>query len=261
MSSQYDDIPALVVVDASATSNYRPAQMMLSTLYGLNKSFSKKIFLGLEISDAGIAEIRVRIVGNDFIGVPFTSANWKHFVKSFNHISKFFSTGRDNKNMLDQKIVGSGFSVRFTISHRDKAIEIEEDEKKGSEPATKKFRRSIVMKSNTFDILDRYIPIISARISHLETILESWNACMIDVVRRAEVKFAETKKAFEYPDSVLMANPSLTEQDFEEISLLLKDRKLCPLSIAEIRVICQEVVHVTFNSNNYCIEIPPEEQY
>lgn len=135
---------------------------MLSTLYGLSKSFSKKVYIGLEIGPDVLGAVIIRVVGNDFVGIKFSRQNWGHFESSFDYIRKFFATTRDTTDMLDQRMMGSGLSVRFTISHRDKAIEIEEvdvdDKLRGNDdspPPVKKFRQSVIMKASTFWTLQR----------------------------------------------------------------------------------------------------------
>ena len=73
-------------------------QLMTPALYGLNKSFSKRIYLGFEIDYDGLAKITIRLTGLDFVGVRFNAPAWKSFVSGFAIISKFFATGRKNKS-------------------------------------------------------------------------------------------------------------------------------------------------------------------
>lgn len=258
MAVQGDDAPALVVVDGSAKAYYAPPQLMMNTVYGLNKSFTKRVFLGLEIGLEGVAEVVIRLTGVDHVGVRFSPSAWKNFETSFVHIDKFFSTGRYNTDMLDQKIVGSGFSVRFTISHKDKAIEVEEDIKKPSDISVKKFKRSVVMKSATFDILKRYSSCIWAKIKHLESILDSWNICMIEIFKQAELKFIESKQGFEHPDGNLMSDPRFGDEQLRKLLELLREKDALELSMDEIRSIYNEVVYLNFLCNNFCQEIPAE---
>ena len=116
----------VVTTDGGDSARKTPPQLMLSTLYGLSKTFSKKVFIGLEIGPDGLGEISVRLTGNDFVGVKFSRQGWANFESSFDLMRKFFATSRENTEMLDQRIMSSGFSDRFTISHHDKAVEIEE---------------------------------------------------------------------------------------------------------------------------------------
>ena len=105
MALRTAETPAVIVAD-STRSIYIPPQLMMNTVYGLNKSFTKRIFLGLELDAEGVAEVVIRLTGNDHVGVRFSPGGWKNFETSFGHIDKFFSAGRYNGEMLDQKIVG-----------------------------------------------------------------------------------------------------------------------------------------------------------
>ena len=136
MALQINETPALVVAPSASKATYIPPQLMMNAVYGLNKSFTKRVFLGLKLGMKGTAEVVIRLTGNDHVGISFSSAWWKNFETSFAHIDKFFASGRNNGEMLDQKIVGCGFTVRFTI---DKAIEVEEDTKKSTDTSLKKF--------------------------------------------------------------------------------------------------------------------------
>lgn len=258
MAVQGVDAPALIVVDGTARANYVPPQLLMNTVYGLNKSFTKRVFLGLEIGLEGVAEVAIRLTGTDYVGVRFSPSAWKNFETSFAHIDKFFSTKRYNTEMLDQRIVGSGFSVRFTISHKDKAIEIEEDDRKLSDTSVKKFKRSVVMKAATFEVLKRYSSCIEAKLKHLESILESWNICMIEIFKQAELKFVETHQGFEYPDGNLMSDPKFGDEQFRQLIELLREKDAPELSMDEIRSIYHEIVYLNFLCNNFCIEIPKE---
>ena len=71
----------------------------------------------------------VRLVSNDFEGVEFSCDDWKDIKTSFNDVDKYF---RELDNGLkDQKIYGNNWTLKFTTSHQDKAIEIEKDRRPG----------------------------------------------------------------------------------------------------------------------------------
>ena len=99
-------------------------QLLLPTIYSLNKSFSKKIYMRLEVNDGGCPQIDSRLIGADFAGVVFTDYHWDEFVSTFDFIKKIFSS-QNNKMIMDQKLMESGFNVRFVISHGCRAVEIE----------------------------------------------------------------------------------------------------------------------------------------
>ena len=77
-------------------------------MYTLNKSFTKKIIVGLEYDEsAGRFDDEyykpvVRLLSNDLEGVAFLYNDWEEFKTSFDDIDKYFR-GLDN-SLKDQKI-------------------------------------------------------------------------------------------------------------------------------------------------------------
>lgn len=250
-----DSAPKLISIakcSESASRTSDPPQLMLSFVYGLNKSFSKKIYAGLLVEE-GHARTKIRLAGNDFVGVTFDLVMWKNFVDSFEHITKFFKTGRDNHEMLDQKIVGCGFTVRFVISHRDKAIEIEEEDKSDHQSVLKKYRRSVIMKQGTFDGIKRYLPCIDARIAHLAE-MESCVDYMIErVVRRVQSMPKDVSVPVKtlFCDSLLDADPEFTDEDFKQIFDTLVERQGFQFTLADVQMIYYEVVYLNYTCNDF----------
>ena len=124
-----------------------PSHQVFCTLYALNKSFTKKVIIGLEydeIIDAIDDECYkpvIQLVANDFKGVAFSCDDWEDFKTSFNDVDKYFR-GLNN-DLKDQKIDGNGWTLKF-ITSQDKAIEIEEDRRPGVD-RIKRFRHSLII--------------------------------------------------------------------------------------------------------------------
>ena len=93
-------------------------------------------------------------MSNDFEGVAFSCDDLEDFKTSFNDVHKYFC-GLDN-GLKDHKIYGNGWTLKFTTSHQDKAIEIEEDRRPGI-GRIKRFRHSLIIKKVTFDCLQQFI--------------------------------------------------------------------------------------------------------
>ena len=88
---------------------------LLRMVYGLNKSYTKKITIGLENKKIGGEFIPViRLSADDFIGIPLTASDWHLFEENFPVIEQFFETEEDN--MLDKKIPFSHFGIRLIMS-------------------------------------------------------------------------------------------------------------------------------------------------
>lgn len=249
-SKTFDSTSFVITTEPRDLTKKTPPQLMLSTLYGLGKTFSKKVFIGLEIGSDGLGAVSIRLTGNDYVGIKFSHQSWGNFERSFDHIRKFFASGRDNSDMMDQRIMGSGFSVRFTIAHSDKAIEIEElFDDADSPPQIKKFRRSIVMKASTFWNLKRYTTCINTKIAHLLRILPSWNFIMQKIVSKSEEAAAKGENLFSDFDVNVLADPELLPSDFKEMVEQLRENDLPELSISEIDVIYNEIIYLKFVSN------------
>ena len=130
---------------------------ILSRVYSLNKSYTKNLVIGLEynsIIDERYTPV-LRLISNDFTGITFNYDRWQDLKKSFEDIVNYFC-GRDS-TLKDQKVYGEGWILRFTESHQEKAVELEEDKKLGSAGYGKRFRHSILLKFGSFKSLYRYI--------------------------------------------------------------------------------------------------------
>ena len=139
------------------------APQVFCTLYPSNKSFTKKIIVGLgydetadKLEDECYKPV-VRLLSNDFEGVAFSYDDWEDFKTSFNDIDKYFR-GLDT-GLKDQKIYGNGWILKFTTSHQSKAITIEEDRRPGV-GRIKRFRHSLIIKP-----LPIYWPVASSNLS------------------------------------------------------------------------------------------------
>lgn len=250
--------------DEGSNSNTKGCpQLLLPTIYGLNKSFGKKVYLGLECANSGLLDVVVRLTGPDFNGLSFNLDSWRNFVAGFEYIAKFFKSSRDNRSMLDQKVIGCGFSVHFTIAHRDKAIEIElhndENEGKFTGREPKLMRRhgsNIVMKKTTFEILQNIVPTIEARLRYLKKALPSYNEVLLDLNRASEEKFVQTGIRTHFEGGPFLVDPEYKEEDFKKIKDLLQEKGLFELSADEIGILYNELLYLSFDSQNFCIAVP-----
>ena len=92
--------------------------------------------------------------------------------------------------LKDQKIYRDGWVLRFTESHQEKAIELE-DKKPGSAGYGKRFRHSILLKFVTFKCLYRYIEnCIDAQFEYLNSIRRNVSVLANEVCEGIENKTA-----------------------------------------------------------------------
>ena len=209
------ELVPLVVVDGKKHGPNIPPQLLFSTIYGLSKSFPKKIYMGLEVGQEGDADLEIRLIGADFVGIRFNSLTFSNFASTFEVISNFFASGNNDRAMLDQKIVGCGFHVRFVISHREKAVEIEEDDPKMPLKSKKRFRRSVILKENTFIMLKTYTPLLLARVEYYKQLAAIYNFVIGEVVKKSESNAHD--KPMLRNDTPLSGDPDFTEEDFTRV--------------------------------------------
>ena len=147
---------------------------MISSYYGLNKSYGKKILTGLEVNEDGPEKwfsIVIRFLGNDHTGLSISPDGWQEMKNLFPIIQEDFST--NNVAPYIESRSTKDFLLRFTYSHFDKAIEISENLTSYHHHEKKAFRKGIVFKKITFDTLRRLTPVIDDKIAYLREICNS----------------------------------------------------------------------------------------
>ena len=99
---------------------------VLASIHGFNKSWSKKIIVGLENSDAAATRFEpvVRFCGNDCKGVKINIAKWNNLKNIFPIIETYFNGLNDGYK--DSLLYGGTWSLRFTIFYSEHAIQLEE---------------------------------------------------------------------------------------------------------------------------------------
>ena len=187
-----------------------PSDQVFCTLYALNKSFTKKVIVGLEYDeivdkfDDECYKPVVRLVSNDFEGVAFSYDDWEDFKNSFNDVDKYFH-GLDN-GLKDQKIYGNGWTLKFTTSHQDKAIEIDEDRRPGV-GRIKRFRYSLIIKKVTFDCLQEFIAkFVDTHLKYLSSIASSVRRIICEVM-----EFLTNKSSLMHEAQIQLYTPNIIE--------------------------------------------------
>lgn len=135
----------------------RRSQPIFCSVYPLNKSFSKKLVIGLEYKNLeGEYQPVVRLCGSDYVGIPFSKEEWQNFKGTFSDVSDYFGDRKDD--LFEQKIYGKSWSLRFSRNHKDKSIEVEEDRRPSVDGVVnKRYRSSIIMKKVTFEWLNDHV--------------------------------------------------------------------------------------------------------
>ena len=242
------------MADLPRTIQHTP--QVFCTLYAVNKSFTKNIIVGLEydefvgrFGDAYYKPV-VQLLSNDFEGIAFLYNDWEEFKTSFDDIDKYFR-GFDN-SLKDQKIYGYSWNLKFTTSHQDKAIEIEEDRISGV-GQIKRFRHSLVMKKVTFDCIQEFIvKCVDTRLKYFNSIANSLRYLSCDVI-----EFIKNKSSLMHQAQIQLYTPSIVKDIVNLIDndvideITLSVEKQCKakdqafLSKCEVAVYCISLYHYT----------------
>lgn len=154
------------MVDSSSYNSTGMLQhLLLSTFYGLNRSYTKKIFIGFDLNDTETEfEFVFRLCGNNFNSgyLALNHNGWKRLQTYFSKIDEYLQ-GKNMKNS-DQTFENEDFTIKLTRSYYDKAIEISSEEKK---PDNKKFKVSLVLKKVSFDTLKNLSQVIDTKFDQL----------------------------------------------------------------------------------------------
>lgn len=142
---------------------------ILASFYGLNRSFTKKIFIGLECRDGDKLKPIVRLMGSDFVGIVFTDETWKEFQTHFEKIMDFFNRKTDCDLKVGSSFVCGDVSISLTECYNELSIRITESGSSvGDEPAPKRFSRWILMQKVTFESLYGMAKCVDMRIDALQ---------------------------------------------------------------------------------------------
>lgn len=158
---------------------------LLPAIFPLNSSLTKKVVVGLEY-DNNVRNFvpKLRLIGRDFIGVPFDEETWIDFKNVLEEVTMFFGS-------YDQKIMGRRISIgklciNLTTSHCDRAVEIYEstDEVDDSRGQKKKFTRNIVFKFSTFTNLRKLVKCIDSKFAELNRITALLDVLLDEFVKK-----------------------------------------------------------------------------
>lgn len=180
-------------------------QLLSPTLYGLNRSFTKKIIIGFEDQGDGSFYPATRLIGHDFSGISFNIEAWQRFQEHFDTVSRYLDGEYNDVNeMWDQRIVTQNFSIYFTMSYGQKAIAIEkaevlkgekEEDKHNDqqikESKKKKLYHCVIMQKTTFDNLKEICVCINERLNHLERISVCVNQCKDNLIQLLHTEMAK----------------------------------------------------------------------
>lgn len=158
---------------------------LLPAVYGLNKSYTKKLLIGLEAVSLGERFKPVaRLVGNDNKGVAFEPEDWEEFKGLFEDIVKYFE-GNAN-GLMDQRYFGRTWLLKFSFSHGERAVVLESNYAAvKSDGVSKKFTRAIILKKVSFDTLCKFVCMaVDERFNFLKSVCEFASCVVRDLISK-----------------------------------------------------------------------------
>lgn len=178
--------------------------LVLSTTYGLNISWSKKITVGLRLRIDGTFEPVIRLINNYSSGVSLTVAAWEDLIESFELVDTYLDkkdAKSENKlyDLTNDTIALDNSMMRFTTAHGSRVVafytrasDVPESADDGDEASegpssakkSKTYTPMIVMQKGTFDGLKNIACCISARLTRLESLMKD-----VNVSKDAMVKY------------------------------------------------------------------------
>ena len=180
---------------------------LFPTIYGLNKSWSKKILVGLEYDKFGDEYYKpsVRLLNDDFKGIRFTISDWAEFRNIFEDISKYLRGGANE--LLDHKYYGKNWTLKFVFTHGEKGIQIEENHGSCNGAVVKKYVRGMALKKVTFDTLSEHLwKCIEDKLNYLQSI-SKYASCVAHEI----LDFLTTEAALQNDAQIQMYNPNIVK--------------------------------------------------
>lgn len=242
--------------------------MLLSTTYGLNNSYTKKIHVGLQTSDEGIFAPVVKLSGNNADGIYFDVDSWHQFQEIMPIMTEYLcEDSRSRPNPVTIKNI----VVNFTTSYSTKSIlvaykQIEEErvtaniseEATDSAPPAKKRRTyavAIVMQKSTFLGLENIVKCANSRLEHLSSLSESVNACAQFLIKEIELKLPKNFINYDIVKLTLKGNcddiESNVRRQINDLPFLDAYFNIVFLELSSLRF--NEIVHKIMTNRNSAI--------
>lgn len=161
-------------------------QSIQTTILALNKSFTKKIVIGIEQgSDNELIPI-IRILGKDFVGIKVTHNDWNTLKGLFPMIQSYFDDYQDDETKNWNKLECQEFNIFKVYMFNSYSIKFEEVKRQSDKKD--KFYQNVIMQKNSFEMLERLAPCIDMCVSDLFKKIPLINAVKDVLVNYISVK-------------------------------------------------------------------------
>ncbi|XP_072763508.1 uncharacterized protein [Anoplolepis gracilipes] len=174
--------------------------MLLSTTYGLNSSYTKKIHVGLMASDGEELDFLpiVKLSSHSAEGICFDMESWQKFQENMEQMSLYLNGDKIKQStIIIDKII-----INFTTAYGARAVlvvyrenvqedlpseNIEDTNANGPTAKKRKTYSVAVMQKATFLGLENIVGCVNARLNQLNLISNSVNECARYLINEIEI--------------------------------------------------------------------------
>lgn len=178
----------------------RNRHLLLSTTYGLNSSFTKKIQVGLQSTKEDCFVPIVKLTSNNADGICLDFDTWQQFQSCMDHMRQYLNEDQKRTGGLSPIIINN-ITINFTSAYGARAILVAyketnehlttNGEKEEEQPPLKKrktYNTTIVMQKVTFLGLENIIKYVDTHLSQLINIVDTVNTCANYIINEIELK-------------------------------------------------------------------------
>lgn len=185
--------------DNKIANGGRNRHLLLSTTYGLNSSFTKKIQVGLQSTKEDCFVPIVKLTSNNADGICLDSDTWQQFQACMDHMRQYLNEDQKRTGGINPIIINN-ITINFTSAYGARAILVAYKEtneysaanvEKEEQPPSKKrktYNTAIVMQKVTFLGLENIIKCIDTHLAQLINIVDTVNTCASYIINEIELK-------------------------------------------------------------------------
>ncbi|XP_072763723.1 uncharacterized protein [Anoplolepis gracilipes] len=176
-------------------------RMLLSTTYGLNSSYTKKIHVGLMASDGEELDFLpiVKLSSHSAEGICSDMESWQKFQENMEQMSLYLNGDKIKQSMIIINKIIINFTTAYgaravLVAYRENVQEdlpsenIEDTNANGPTPKKRKtYSVAIVMQRATFLGLENIVGCVNARLNQLNLISNSVNECARYLMNEIEI--------------------------------------------------------------------------
>ncbi|KAL6416498.1 hypothetical protein ACFW04_013028 [Cataglyphis niger] len=224
--------------------------LLLSTTYGLNASYTKKIHVGLQATSENCFVPVVKLTGNYADGICLDTDTWRQFQINMEQMKQYLC---ENQKSKPSPIIINNISIGFTTAYGTRAVIVSYKENEGQpannnatqeQPPLKKqktYNVAIVMQKASFVGLEDIARCVDAHLARLIPITDTVNACSKYLINEIELKLPSAYIDYEIIKLTVRGN-------FEEIERDVRTQiNNLPFLDVYFNIVFEELLSLGFN--------------